>query len=508
MTGKKVLLDTNIIIHREATTPVDPDIGILFKWLDDLHFVKCAHPLSVEEIEKHRDPKTVKAFLIKLGSYTVLRTKAPIHPLIESLCFPLDKNENDTNDSLLLNELMNKRVDLLISEDGGVHDKAIRLGLASSVFTIDGFLARVRAENPSLINYKVLSVRKEHFGNLNIRDEFFDSLRQDYPGFDDWFNRKSEDDAYVCMQDEKILAFLYIKIENKGEKYPDIEPAFASKKRLKIGTFKVAANGFNLGERFLKIVFDHALLFKAEEIYVTICDERIERLRLKELLRKFGFNHYGYKKSSSCRDVEEVCVRDFTPKFNPTAPKITFPYISADNNIFITPIYPEYHTTLLPDSILRTELPEDYEGDKPFRNAISKVYISRSIERNIRRGDLIVFYRTGGYFKSVITTIGIIEGVKDNIENEERFIELCGKRSVFTREELSGWWNYNPGRRPFVVYFLCAYSFPRRLNLKELIDLKIIKDIDSAPRGFARISKDQLNLILKETKTNESIIIH
>ena len=39
----KILLDTNIVIHREATTVVDEDIGILFRWLDNLHHIKCIH---------------------------------------------------------------------------------------------------------------------------------------------------------------------------------------------------------------------------------------------------------------------------------------------------------------------------------------------------------------------------------------------------------------------------------------------------------------------------------
>ena len=29
----RALLDTNIVIHREATTAVNQDIGTLFKWL-------------------------------------------------------------------------------------------------------------------------------------------------------------------------------------------------------------------------------------------------------------------------------------------------------------------------------------------------------------------------------------------------------------------------------------------------------------------------------------------
>ena len=101
----KVLFDTNIIIHREAGTTVDPDIGPLFNWLDTLHYTKCVHPVTVSEIEKHKDPKTVKTLGIKLSSYNVLKTQAPLAPTITQTCSPIDKDENDKNDTVLLNEL-------------------------------------------------------------------------------------------------------------------------------------------------------------------------------------------------------------------------------------------------------------------------------------------------------------------------------------------------------------------------------------------------------------------
>ncbi len=73
----KALLDTNIIIHREAITPaVHQDVGILFRWLDRLKYEKCIHPLTVAEIQKHKDPKVVQAMAIKLGSYVELKTVA------------------------------------------------------------------------------------------------------------------------------------------------------------------------------------------------------------------------------------------------------------------------------------------------------------------------------------------------------------------------------------------------------------------------------------------------
>jgi predicted nucleic acid-binding protein len=64
----RVLLDTNIIIHREAGKVINQDIGVLFNWLDRLHYTKCVHSLTATELERHLDPSTVNSMRIKLGT--------------------------------------------------------------------------------------------------------------------------------------------------------------------------------------------------------------------------------------------------------------------------------------------------------------------------------------------------------------------------------------------------------------------------------------------------------
>lgn len=41
----RALLDTNILIHREAAIVKNEDIGQLFNWLDKLHIDKVVHPI-------------------------------------------------------------------------------------------------------------------------------------------------------------------------------------------------------------------------------------------------------------------------------------------------------------------------------------------------------------------------------------------------------------------------------------------------------------------------------
>lgn len=498
----KALLDTNIIIHREAARVINQDVGILYRWLERAKYTKCVHSLTISEIEKYKNQQTVETFQIKLDSYEQIEISSPLQVEVKAVSEEIDVNDNDKNDTQLLNEVFVGRVDILITEDKKIHKKAKKLGIDDKVFTIDSFLEKTFAEHPDLVNYKVLNVQKLKFGRINIEDVFFTSLKEDYVGFDKWFIKKYDEEAYITVNSNNglLLSFLYLKIEDKDENYTDISPTFTSKRRLKIGTFKVINNGFRLGERFMKIIFDNALKNKVDEIYVTIFDKRDEQRRLIDLLEQWGFVLWGKKND------ELVYVRDFSKRTDESNLKQCYPYISRNKDIFIVPIYPDYHTELLPDSILNTESPEEFIEDFPHRNGINKVYVSRALEPHPNVGDILVFYRTGGYFKSVVSTIGVVQEIKYDFVDEDDFILYCRKSSVFPEDQLRAMWRYHK-TKPFVVRFLYIYSFPHRINMKELIDLKVLIGVNDAPRGFKQITQEQFNNILKATKSDESFII-
>ena len=245
----------------------------------------------------------------------------------------------------------------------------------------------------------------------------------------------------------------------------------------------------------------HRIKENIEEIYVTIFDKRDEQKRLISLLEQWGFAHWGMK------GEEQIYLRDFTPSFNISQLKQTYPYISKSQDAYIVPIYPDYHTELFPDSILNIESPEEFIEDFPHRNCIGKVYVSRAIPPHPQIGDILIFYRTGGFYKSVVTTIGIVQELCYNFNNEEEFILYCRKSSVYPEDKLREMWRYSPNK-PFTIRFLYSYSFPHRVNMKELIDLGILAGINDAPRGFKHITKEQFDAILKTTKSDESFIIN
>lgn len=485
----RILLDTNIIIHREASKVINQDIGVLFNWLDKLHHTKCVHPLTADELNRNVNTDTARTMQLKLANYQILQTTAPLNEAVKKVSSEVDKLPNDFDDTKLLNEVYCNRVDILISEDKKIHVKAAMLGITDKVFRIDNYLEKVTAENPDFVNYNILSVKREYFGNIDLNDEFFDSFRSDYLGFDKWYNGKAgnNDKAYVCYEAKALKAFLFLKVENEQENYSDLNPTFSKKRRLKIGTFKVVSNGLRIGERFLKIVFDNARQYKVDEIYVTIFDSRPELLNLISLLEKFGFTNFGTKTSAS--GTEKVYVRNFSKVANEENPKLTFPWLSKKSDVYIIPIRPEYHTELFPDSKLRNESADNFIENQPHRNAISKSYISHSFNRTLRIGDIIIFYRSGGIYKGVATTIGIVDHVIKDISGLDELIEVCRKRTVLSESELKEYWDWKPNNRPFVINFLYAFSFIKRITLKEMLDTGILPSMDSV-RTITKIERD------------------
>ena len=494
----KILLDTNIIIHREANKIYKPEIGELFKWIDNLKYLKYIHPLTIEELERYKDPNALDTMSIKIKSYNLLKHQAPLGEEILKVSKKIDNLDNDINDTQILNEVFEGRVDILISEDKKIHTKANLLGIAEKVFKIQNFLEKVTAENPELVNYKVLAVKKVDFAEVNLKNGFFDSFRLDYNEFNDWFKSKSQEPYYVCYSDGILTAFLFIKIENENENYSNISPVFQPKKRLKIGTLKVTGNGYKIGERFLKTIFDNAIQYKVEEIYVTLFAKRPEQEQLIEMLEEWGFVYHGIK--STKNGEERVYVRLFgknLPK-NIQNPKLTFPFFSRETDKYIIKIEPQYHTELFPDSINTREDKSKYTENEPHRNRISKAYISHSKDRNLNSGDIVLIYRIGEegtqkIYTSTITTICIVENIKNDFKTFDDFFDSCNRKTMISKEDLRNkWWDKYPKYRPFVINFLFAHSLPTpKPTIKNLIDLKIFEDSKSIPLGFIKLTNEQ-----------------
>ena len=147
---------------------------------------------------------------------------------------------------------------------------------------------------------KVLELKS--FSSIDLEDPFFDSLKKDYEGFEKWFHKKGNEQAFVRYdEDNHLQGFLYLKDESDSVD-DKITPLMTPKKRLKVGTFKIDAHSTRLGERFVKKIMDKGVYEGYEEAYVTIFSKQDG---LISLLKKFGFKDYGTK------GEELVLVKDF-----------------------------------------------------------------------------------------------------------------------------------------------------------------------------------------------------
>lgn len=498
----KALLDTNIIIYREGDRILNPSVWQLFNWLDKLKYDKYISPLTIEEITKYEDSEKSKTALAKIFSYNTLPSISTVPTNFSAKLASLTNaiSRNDIIDNNLLFELSLGRTDILITEDGKLRRKAQLVGLAHKVFNIEDFIAKCIKENPKLRDYNVLAVEKKRFEEVDISASFFNSFKIDYPGFEKWYVQKSLEEAYVCYIKDMLIGFLFLKVENESEPYPDISPAFTPKKRLKIGTFKVESSGFRLGERFLKIVFDNAKRQNVDEVYVTIFDTREELVRLIKLMQRWGFVHWGTKAGK-----EQVFVKDMRNYDNSKDPRFNFPILKPPTNRYWLPIEPEYHALLFPDAKLKTEA--EIMENIASRYSLEKIYISFTYKDvTTKPGDRILIYRKkkaeeNARYKSLVSSLCVVQEIRQSFENKQEFLSYCDNRTVFTDRELNDFWETKQ-KNLKVIKLLFVQDFQPYVLLDRLWHFRIIEPL-SGPRPFDIISLTNYNKVLELGGTTE-----
>lgn len=493
-----VLIDTNIIIKRESVNNVSFEVAKLFNWFAKKKNRIFVHKLSKEEIANYGDEKVKQAVLTKLNSYDELPSFSYIKDsFFEYVVSQFSKDKNGEIDNKLLKEVYDGNVDLLLTDDNLMLKKAEQLYLRDKVLTSAELLSRFEHSDPKNIEYKMLAVKLKDFAEVNLDSQFFDTLREDYGGiaFDNWFKKKARDKekAYVFENESGITqGFLYLKDEEPNETgYLQMTPVLLPKRRLKVGTFKIDSTGFRLGERFLKIIFDNALKRGVDEIYVTLFENKRDDVKqLKELMERWGFCRYGYKDNG-----ELVLVKSLEKYDDAKTPKHNFPVIKNNPKFFWLPIYPEYHTDLFPDMILKNEDMHLYEEKKAHRYALEKIYLSGLYKTDAQPGDIMMIYRTGESYpkkySSVITGIAVIESITDT-KSVDECLELCKNRSVFEEKEIVEMHR----KRPRVIKLLDYKPFVNKVTLDYLWQQGIL-NFPNGPQTFDPITKEQYESILK-----------
>ena len=122
-----------------------------------------------------------------------------------------------------------------------------------------------------------------------------------------------------------------------------------------------------------------------------------------------------------------------------------YPTLEVSSSKYILPIFPQFHTSLFPDSILSRENPLNIMDNVAHRYALQKAYITWA-SCPAKKGDIILFYRTGETYpkkySSVITTVGVVDKVVSRFGSEEEFLNYCQNRTVFSTSDLKKFWIY------------------------------------------------------------------
>ncbi len=491
-----VLLDTNIVIKHESGNNVSYEVTKLFNWFAKKSIPTYIHSLTKAELTKYGDESAKSAMLLKLNSYNTLPPfDHDVDEYFEKVISLYSQDENGQVDNALLREIYDNNVGILLTDDNLMLTKAEALYIRDRVCTSAELLSHFENAYPQNIEYQMLSVKLKYFNEVDLRSEFFDSLREDYGGvdFDNWFKKKAlkNEKAYVFEDKKELKGFLYLKCEDRNENYSDVTPALPPKTRLKVGTFKIESSGFRLGERFLKIIFDNARKSHVDEIYVTLFEDKREGVkRLKSLMEEWGFYKHGYKSNG-----EAVLVKSMEYYDDCQSPKYNFPLVSSNIGYYFLPIYPQYHTDLFPDMILKNEDMHLYEENKAHRYALEKIYLSGAYNVNAKAGDLVLIYRVGDRYpkkySSVVSGIAVVEDIIFT-KNVDQCVKQCKNRSIFSEEEIRRLHK----KYPVVIKLLDYATFKNKVTLNKLYELGVIEP-NSGPRPFTCLTEEQFEIIYR-----------
>lgn len=344
-------------------------------------------------------------------------------------------------------------------------------------------------------------LRLTKFKELPLDDPFFDSLKLGYAEFPQWVAKKADEDVYVVDDGTSLSGMIYLKPEDGP--VTDVAPNLPNGRWLKVGTLKIEGKGTKLGERVIKKIFDTAIDANATGIYVTVFDVH---KNLIKLFTRYGFEKVGTKTTDN--GTENVYVRSLVDHADDMLKSYPFVRVNG-NHQWLLAVYPQYHSRLLPDSILNNESKEIVQ-DVSHTNTIHKIYIGKLSLTRMKKGDAVIMYRTSdkkapAFYRSVATSICIVEETKrrKDFASVDAFLEYCKPHSVFSEDELRDM--YATWNRFYTVKMTYNVAFNKRTTRGELLETV---GVPVQPRWDLKpLTTEQFRDIAELGKVHESTII-
>lgn len=491
----RILIDTNIFIHREDSSIIPLNLRYLLKILNEFNIQIVIHPLSIQEIKRDKNLKRRDVVLSKIETYSIIEEPPNIKldkEFQEKIGKP--RNLHDVADNNMIFCVYKDVIDFLITEDKGIHKKAEKLAISDRFFNIKEALtyfqriySRNRVSSPP-------ALRQIPVYKIDLNDSLFDSLKGDYLEFNDWWRKISKQGrkSWVYFDNEQNLgAILIYKKENEAI---DSTPPLPARERIKICTLKVTHTGYKIGELFIKMCIEYAINHNYDELYLTHFTRAPDEL--VTLIEEFGFFKIAERKNGEDIFVKKVIVdklldspleidKHYYPSF----------YDGGLVNKFIIPIQPQYHEKLFIDYRGRQTKITEHLGELIIEgNTIKKAYLTHSKIKKISPGDILLFYRS--IDRSELTTLGIVEKVIVGLRNKEDILRYVGKRTVYTVKEIEEY-TINPTT---VILFNWHFHLRKPIKFKQLIDLGVLK---GAPQTITEIEHNKYLIVKRKGGINE-----
>lgn len=315
---------------------------------------------------------------------------------------------------------------------------------------------------------------------LDLKDHFFDSLRNDYIEFNNWFKIK-------CLREHRPC---FVIRGNKGEIlglciYKREPPIYEMDGLvIKMCTFKSDSKGNKHGELLLRRMLQTCYELNADWLYVTAYQEN----KVCPFLKDFGFECFERRKE----DTGELIFRKkLKPRIDDEGKlsafdyhkKYGFRYFNKKENAFFVPLDENRYNFLFPET-------SDKNVDVlEFLNAESN-----AIRKNVRFTDNIKTLKIGSilfFCKSkpskVIKCCGIVEKVFYSSKREEL-------KKYVGREPKSLRMRFDNNKEWLCVKFRQTENFAKDFCLDKLIEKKLIKRY---PTRITKISDEAKKCILK-----------
>lgn len=459
------LLDTNVLI------PLQDSYAALDNNLANFHRLAVIgghklvyHPASIEDFERDADLGRRARNLEHVRRYPALEhtVRCPWNTPATS--------PNDACDNEILYALECDAAHALVTEDKGLLTKARSRSLGHRTYNIqtaEDWLRRLHQPFdvvlPNIDDVPLHSLTPELAG------AFFDSLRAGYDGFDDWFRRKARENrkAWVYRDEVGILGAICIYHVQTDEVVTD-EGKHLSGKALKLCTFKVgqSVRGRKIGELFLKAAFRYGTENACEHIFIHADVEK--HAYLVNLLVDFGFEDVGlygrdrvFLKQHPVKAPESagLSALEFVRRF--------YPHYQAGHQVqkFLIPIQHEFHQVLFPDyQAIQSQLFAPYGS---VGNAIKLAYLCHAASKQIRPGDVLLFYRSED--EQAVTSVGVVDQFAV-LSDAASIAAMVSRRTVYSIKEIE-----DLATRPTkVILFRLVKHFPAPASLKRLLDDEVV----------------------------------